>query len=177
MMLVLGLLFYQLMIMTEAFCSPKLDNGLMEDLLSMLIRFKGSGYRHAPRKLRDIPAFTASLSAPKSVGGNEILKFDKVWTNNGNHYDPSTGVFQAPIEGLYQVSATVMSVNGKNVLAKLWQNETKMVGLYPGTGYSEATVNMVLHLKKGDKVTVRGINGDLHSSSHYYSTFSAYLIS
>ncbi|CAG2254699.1 unnamed protein product [Mytilus edulis] len=170
MMFVLGLVSYHLMTMTEANCSPKLDNGLMEDLLTMLIKFKGSNYR-------DIPAFTASLSAPKSVGKHEILKFDKVWTNNGNHYNPSTGIFQAPKEGLYQVSATVMSAHGKDIFVKLWQNETKMVGLFPGTGYSEATINMVLHLKKGDKVTVRGEGGNLHSSSHYYSTFSAFLIS
>ncbi|XP_063397841.1 complement C1q-like protein 2 [Mytilus trossulus] len=134
-------------------------------------------YTHAPRKLRDIPAFTASLSAPKSVGKHEILKFDTVWTNNGNHYNPSTGIFQVPKEGLYQVSATVMSANGKAIFVKLWQNDTKMVGLYPGTGYSEATINMVLHLKKGDTVTVRGEDGQLHSSSHYYSTFSAFFIS
>ncbi|XP_063422233.1 complement C1q-like protein 2 [Mytilus trossulus] len=178
MMFVLGLVFYQLMTMTMAYCSPKLDNGLMEDLLTMLIKFKGSkDYTHAPRKLRDIPAFTASISGTKSVGKNEILKFDKVWTNNGNHYNPSTGIFQSPKEGLYQVSATVMSSSGKQLFVRIWQNETKMIGLYPGTGYSEATINMVLHLKKGDKVTVRGEYGSLHSSEQYYSTFSAYLVS
>lgn len=108
------------------------------------------------RNWRYIPAFTASLSYIKTINAKEILKFDKVWTNNGNHYDPNTGIFQAPREGLYHISTTVVSVKGKTVYAHIWQNETKTVGMYPDIGYNEATANVVLHLKEGDKITVRG---------------------
>ncbi|VDH97739.1 Hypothetical predicted protein [Mytilus galloprovincialis] len=124
-----------------------------------------------------MPAFTASLSSAQNINANDVVTFDKVWTKNGNHYDPNTGIFQAPREGLYHVSTTVMSASGKNVFVHIWQNENKTVALYPGPGYSEATANMVLHLKKGDKVTVRGgDNPDLFSSSENYCLFSAYLI-
>ncbi|XP_052105929.1 complement C1q-like protein 3 isoform X1 [Mytilus californianus] len=177
MMITFGYVFFQLMIMATADCSPKLDNAVVEDLLTMLVNYKGPDFRNT-RKWRDIPAFTASLLNEKNINAKEIVKFDKVWTNNGNHYDPNTGIFIAPREGLYHVSTTVMSVSGKTVYAHIWQNETRTVGLFPGTGYSEATANIVLQLSKGDKVTVRGSGNHpyLYSSSNHYSMFSAYLI-
>ncbi|VDH97741.1 Hypothetical predicted protein [Mytilus galloprovincialis] len=178
MMFIFGLVFCQLMVISTADCSPKLDNAVVEDLLTMLIKYKGGSEFRNYRKLRDIPAFTASVStSQKRINAKGVVKFDKVWTNNGNHYDPNTGIFQAPREGLYYVSTTLMSASGKLVYAHIWQNEKRTVGLYPGTGYSEATANLVLNLKKGDKVTVRsGGQSDLYSSNDYYSVFSAYLI-
>ncbi|XP_063427147.1 complement C1q-like protein 3 [Mytilus trossulus] len=177
MMFIFGLVFCQLMVIATADCSPKLDNAVVEDLLTMLIRYKGGSEFRNYRKLRDIPAFTASLSTSQNINAKDVVKFDKVWTNNGNHYDPNTGIFQAPREGLYHVSTTLMSAAGKLVYAHIWQNEKRTVGLYPGTGFSEATANMVLHLKKGDKVTVRGGGQpDLFSSNDYYCLFSVYLI-
>jgi hypothetical protein len=35
---------------------------------------------------------------------NEILKFEKTFTNEGSGYDMSTGLFPAPVGGLYQFS-------------------------------------------------------------------------
>ncbi|XP_063427886.1 complement C1q-like protein 2 isoform X2 [Mytilus trossulus] len=145
----------------------------------MLVKYKGGSEFRNYRKWRDIPAFTASLSASQTINANDVVKFDKIWTNNGNHYNPKTGIFKAPREGLYHVSTTVMSTHGKTVHVRIWHNGNKTVGLYPGTGYSEATANMVLHLKKGDKVTVKGGGGGntaLFSSSEHYSMFSVYLI-
>ncbi|XP_052105931.1 complement C1q-like protein 3 [Mytilus californianus] len=179
MMFTFGLAFFQLMIMATADCSPKLDNAVVEDLLTMLVKYKGGADFKNTRNWRYIPAFTASLSYTKNINDKEIVKFEKVWTNNGNHYDPNTGIFIASREGLYHVSTTVMSVEGKTVYANIWQNETRTVGLYPGTGYSEATANIVLHLKKGDKLTVRGGDSNhsyLYSSEGHYIMFSAYLI-
>ncbi|XP_071160556.1 complement C1q-like protein 3 [Mytilus edulis] len=176
MIFIFGLVFFQLMMMATADCSPKLDNAVVEDLFAMLVKYKGEFRNY--RKWRDIPAFTASLSASQTINANDVVKFDKVWTNNGNHYNAKTGIFQAAREGLYHVSATVMSTQGKTVHVRIWQNENKTVGLYPGTGFSEATANMVLHLKKGDKVTVKGGGGHtaLFGNSEHYSMFSAYLI-
>lgn len=132
------------------------------------------------RKPRDIPAFTASFSSAKDLGDGEIIKFDKVWTNNKNGYNPNTGVFTAPKTGLYQVSATIMSSHKKPLLAYLWQNDVRMVSLYSGTGYNEATANMVLNLKKDDRIylKVRGGSGAIYGHLEKpYSMFSGYLIS
>ena len=69
----------------------------------------------------------------------EIVKFDKVWTNNRNCYNPTTEVFTAPKTGLCQVSATVMSSSSKALHFHLWQNKNPLVSLYAAVGYNEAT--------------------------------------
>ena len=110
----------------------------------------------------------------------EIVKFDQVWTNNKNCYNPTTGVFTAPKAGLYQVSATVASSKHKSLLANLHQNENRLVSLYAGPGYDEATVNTVLNLKKNDRVYLKAEGGSSAINSgkvHPYSMFSGYLIS
>ena len=110
----------------------------------------------------------------------EILKFNKVWTNNKNCYNPTTGVFTAPKTGLYQVSATVMSAKHKIVFVHLWQNENRLVGLYGAAGYNEAAANTVLNLKKNDRLYLKargGSNAIYNHKEDPYSTFSGYLIS
>ncbi|VDI59087.1 Hypothetical predicted protein [Mytilus galloprovincialis] len=58
-------------------------------------------------------AFAASLTASKTLGHGEIVKFDKVWTNVNNDYDPITGVYTSPEPGVYQFSCSVMTQNDK----------------------------------------------------------------
>jgi hypothetical protein len=110
----------------------------------------------------------------------EIVKFDKVWTNNKNCYNPTTGVFTAPKTGLYHVSATVMSTSSKVVYVFLWQNENSLVAFYAAAGYNEATVNTVLNLKRNDRLYLKanGSSGAIfNTKEHMYSMFSGYLLS
>ena len=133
-----------------------------------------------PRKARDIPAFTASSTVAKDMADGEIMKFDKVWTNNKNCYNPTTGVFTVPKTGLYQVSATIMSSRSKNLYVHLWKNENSMMALYAAVGNNEATVNTVLHLKKNDRLYLKvidGARGTYNTKTDLYNTFSGYLLS
>ena len=110
----------------------------------------------------------------------EIVKFENVWTNNKNCYNPTTGVFTAPKTGLYQVSATVMSSSSKALYAHLWQNENRLVAFYAAAGYNEATANTLLNLKKNDRLylKVKGGSYAIHNHKDYqYSLFSGYLLS
>ncbi|XP_071167986.1 complement C1q-like protein 3 [Mytilus edulis] len=152
---------------------------LIEDIVEKMLKSRGSNNCIHP-KPKEIPAFSASLTDTKVLGATEIVKFNKVWTNNGKDYDPNTGIFQAPFKGVYQFSFTVMSTRGKELFVYLWQNKTRLVAVYPGTGYNEGTANMVLNLEKGDRVYVKcGKNGYgyIHTGKGYwYSMFSGYLI-
>jgi hypothetical protein len=133
-----------------------------------------------PRKARDIPAFTASSTVAKDMVAGEIVKFDKVWTNNKNCYNPKTGVFTVPKTGLYQVSATVMSPQNKALIVHLWQNENPMMAFYAPVGYNEATTNIVLNLKKNDRLYLKvsdSTRAIYNSKENPYSTFSGYLLS
>jgi hypothetical protein len=110
----------------------------------------------------------------------EIVKFENVWTNNKNCYNPTTGVFTAPKTGLYHVSATVMSTSSKALYVHLWQNENRLVALYAVAGYNEATANTVLNLKKNDRLylKVKGSSRAIfNDKEQQYSMFSGYLLS
>ena len=119
---------------------------------------------------------------------NEPTKvaFDHVFTNAGNGYDVTSGIFTAPKAGYYSISAAMLSwydsrffvmLNGKGVqyIASLgrWQADS-------------ATVN--LKLAEDDKVWIEAI-GVIYGSKHcvypkkfgdeykcYPSSFSGFLI-
>lgn len=123
-----------------------------------------------------IPAFTATLSKDLTPQVNQIIIFDSVKTNVGGHYSPSTGVFTSPRNGLYMISATMRSTASKHLHCELWVNEGMKVKTF-GTNYSTGTINAVLQLKTGDKVSIKkdhrsgeGIIG------REWSMFSGYFI-
>jgi hypothetical protein len=90
----------------------------------------------------------------------EIVKFEKILTNNKNCYNPTTGVFTAPKTGLYQVSATVMSSNLKMLHVHLWQNEKPLVALYAAVGYNESTANTSLEPNNRNTVINKYVYSD-----------------
>nr|CBX41731.1 putative C1q domain containing protein MgC1q82 [Mytilus galloprovincialis] len=171
-----ALLSYHLV---EGDCDSNLGNDLIDGLLDMVLKIKLSENCSHPNT-SEIPAFSASMTNAKVLGATEILRFDKVWTNNGNYYDPNTGIFKAHLKGVYQFSFTVMSSRGKNLRVYLWQNGNRLVGVYPGIGYNEGTANIAINLEKGDKVYVKcggSGHGFIHTANGYwYSMFSGYLI-
>ena len=50
------------------------------------------------------PGFTATTNAEYNISGNNILTYNNVQTNNGNHYNGSTATFTAPVTGMYYFS-------------------------------------------------------------------------
>ena len=68
-----------------------------------------------------------------------------------------------------------MSSNHKTVYVYLWQNENRLVALYANVGYNEATANIVLNLKKNDRLYLKVIGGSnamYNSKAEPYSTLS-----
>ncbi|VDI03006.1 Hypothetical predicted protein [Mytilus galloprovincialis] len=145
----------------------------------MFKKIKGTGTGLSQHN-KVFSAFAASLTASKTLGNGEIVKFNKVWTNINNDYDQITGVYTAPQPGVYQFSCSVMTQNDKKLRVYLWKNKERTVAIYPGyTGHNMGTLNMVLQLEKGDKVYIKHGGGgrEIHSNTgSNYSMFSGYLI-
>ncbi|KAF4086594.1 hypothetical protein AMELA_G00085290 [Ameiurus melas] len=140
------------------------------------------------KQLADKPnvAFSASLfgHGGETVGGyatEEILKFQKVFTNIGNAYSPITGVFTAPVKGVYYFGFSAFA-NGKSSMGvHLRKNGNQVVATYDYNS-NHKDVNganrAVLILEKGDEVYI-GLWSQLHifDSHNSVSTFSGFLIS
>ncbi|XP_076099266.1 complement C1q-like protein 3 [Mytilus galloprovincialis] len=174
------LMLWTHMVKVESVCDTELQNGLFQDLLNMMVKIKGSNSESSTCSCKKIViAFTASLSTQKTIGSHEVVKFDKVWTNEGKGYDPNSGIFTAPRKGFYQITATIMSANGKNLHVSLWKNNEKTVGVYPGRGHYTGSANIVLKLKKGDRVYIKHRSGteEIFSNGDHWTMFSGFLIS
>ena len=60
-------------------------------------------------------AFTALLSKHTDVSSRAVVKYDRILSNVGGAYHPSTGIFTAPYKGVYRISCSLMSNLSNNV--------------------------------------------------------------
>lgn len=104
-------------------------------------------------KTRNIVAFCAYRStAQKLTSSNEPFKFDNVWTNIGNVYDPSTGIFTAPHPGVYHFPSVALSICGENLNLQLVHNKRPTEQSWvTEDGYKTGTIDVVFDVQKGDK--------------------------
>ncbi|CAC5399838.1 unnamed protein product [Mytilus coruscus] len=84
---------------------------------------------------RTIVAFSAYTTKTQTITLSTNVKFEKVWTNIGNEYDPSTGIFTAPRQSVYHISTVVMSLSGKQLYPHVKHNNKYTAGsLVSGDG-------------------------------------------
>ncbi|CAG2184664.1 COL8A [Mytilus edulis] len=127
------------------------------------------------------PAFSAVLTHKQTVASNTAVKFDKVVTNIQDGYDPATGIFTAPTDGVYHISSTVISPVGKKLFVSLYHNDVPITSIWVNPKddtHEMGTTNMVLMLKDGDEVAIRSRgNFEVHSNGAGFTSFSGFLIS
>ncbi|XP_075069472.1 EMILIN-2 [Mixophyes fleayi] len=138
-------------------------------------------------------SFSAGLTElpnPFDVG---LIPFNSVFVNDGDHYNPITGIFTAPIEGRYMITA-VLTPEQENYVEAVLSVSNISVARLDTAGYSRelleynkpssrrsfcsgvGTFNLILHLKAGDEVSVVLTEGALADSDEMYSTFSGVLL-
>ncbi|XP_076100593.1 complement C1q-like protein 3 [Mytilus galloprovincialis] len=160
-------------------CDTKLECSLLSDLLEMSMKQKSPDKGCQCLSRTTIPAFQSMLSKSQTPGHNSVIKFDKVVTNIRNGYNPTTGIFTAPVAGVYQFSYTVMSQEGKYLIVYLSINNINQQTIWlKGTSYETGTANSISNLKKGDQVAVKshGSHTVYSKNEAPYSWFSGYLI-
>ncbi|VDI64755.1 Hypothetical predicted protein [Mytilus galloprovincialis] len=79
---------------------------------------------------RDTVAFSDYRSSSQTLSNGEIVIFDGIWTNVGNGYERSIGVFKAPNPGLYHLTAVVMSTDGNSLGLNLCHNGLRIARSY-----------------------------------------------
>ncbi|XP_028400303.1 complement C1q-like protein 2 [Dendronephthya gigantea] len=129
-----------------------------------------------------IPAFFTTLTSG-SIGPNyahDAIKFNDVSLNIGNGYNPSTGKFTAPVDGIYQISFSYLQKNGYASTVQLIKDGQVYTEVHAShKNYDQLSKTVLIQLKKSQTVWVR-----LSKSSGYavygrerYTTFAGYLIS
>ncbi|KAL4239190.1 hypothetical protein ACF0H5_000007 [Mactra antiquata] len=119
-----------------------------------------------------IIAFHATISQDIKAyitKGQKII-FDTVNLNIGGCFEKTTGVFTAPINGLYLFSVSIESYASNNK-AFLACNGAALsqIALYPSTldsyRYDQASTTATVQLKVGDRIWIE------HSSNNHFTTY------
>ncbi|XP_016368344.1 complement C1q-like protein 3 [Sinocyclocheilus rhinocerous] len=125
-------------------------------------------------------AFYAGLK--KQHEGYEVLKFDDVVTNLGNHYDPSSGKFTCSIPGIYFFVYHVLMRGGDGTsmwadLCKNNQVRASAIAQDADQNYDYASNSVILHLESGDEIYIKLDGGKAHGgNNNKYSTFSGFMV-
>ncbi|XP_051540908.1 uncharacterized protein LOC127433229 [Myxocyprinus asiaticus] len=135
----------------------------------------------------DLPkvAFSANLCEMWEYLGpynsNITLKYKNIFINIGKNNNPSTGIFTAPVKGVYYFRFTVCGVQARNSLsADLYKNEQKTVSVGQWQDHNQhryASNAAVLQLDTGDVDCMKLLKGyTIYDCPGNLSTFSGFLI-
>uniref|UniRef100_A0A672KBB3 Cerebellin 7 n=1 Tax=Sinocyclocheilus grahami TaxID=75366 RepID=A0A672KBB3_SINGR len=108
-------------------------------------------------------AFATTLGNRGDVGPfntNLPLVYQKVFLNAGSCYNTDTGIFTAPVKGVYFFSLSGHNKTSKPMALRLFKNGEPMIGVYnhpltdAGIRYESLSNSITLMLEKGDQVFV-----------------------
>ncbi|XP_061167428.1 complement C1q tumor necrosis factor-related protein 2-like [Saccostrea echinata] len=122
----------------------------------------GLGYQNLSCKAdnKGAIAFHSTLSNDlENMRKQQTVIFDNVTLNEGKGYNKKTGVFTAPMEGVYTFSWTTMSKYSKYFVSEIVHDGKPIAynhtdGRGAG-GHNMSSTNANIKLKKGDKVWIR----------------------
>uniref|UniRef100_A0A2K6G8P7 EMILIN-2 n=1 Tax=Propithecus coquereli TaxID=379532 RepID=A0A2K6G8P7_PROCO len=136
-------------------------------------------------------SFSAGLTQKPFPRDGGVVLFNKVLVNDGDVYNPNTGVFTAPYDGRYLITATLTPERDAYVEAVLSVSNASVAQLHtagyrrefleyhqpPGALHTcggPGAFHLIVHLKAGDGVNIVVTGGRLAHTDfdEMYSTFS-----
>ncbi|CAL1542343.1 unnamed protein product [Lymnaea stagnalis] len=127
--------------------------------------------------LPTIGFFALKLSQDEGLG--TITPYDLVYTNHGDHFDPSTGIFTTPVNGLYSI--TIMTGSSSNtktnaINCRRIRKETYDERIFFHDFSINQTVTRFAEISAGDELYLNWERIDEHDQTMISVTFSCYLI-
>ncbi|KAL3055092.1 hypothetical protein OYC64_017908 [Pagothenia borchgrevinki] len=128
-------------------------------------------------------AFGASLGLDTHFGpftAAITVTYKNVFTNIGSAYQPGTGIFTAPVKGVYYFSFSANHRSTKISGLYLMKNGKQMISMYndsAGNSLETAANGMTLQLEVGDQVYMRlWANSWIYDNPNNYCTFIGFLL-
>ncbi|WAR13593.1 EMIL1-like protein [Mya arenaria] len=146
-----------------------------------------TAFRKRFRRRPPAIAFQAVLKKKSLVlQTNEPITFDRVFTNEGEGYDEKTGIFTAPVGGLYVFSATILAGNGYYTEGSIVVKDNTIVTAVSDRRTlketqidiaDQSTVTCNLKTQKGDtvKFMIKWPMGQHEIIGHGKTSFGGYL--
>ncbi|XP_063072307.1 complement C1q-like protein 2 [Engraulis encrasicolus] len=140
------------------------------------------------QRKREQVAFGASLG-PRGgytgpFNGVVTLVYSVVFTNAGEAYNPTTGIFTAPMKGVYYFSFSGYNYSTRDMGLLLWKNAVHMVMAHnhgqswvSGSRWESGSNSITLVLQKGDQVYMRlRASSWVYDNSNHHSNFNGHLL-
>uniref|UniRef100_A0AAR2LL55 C1q domain-containing protein n=1 Tax=Pygocentrus nattereri TaxID=42514 RepID=A0AAR2LL55_PYGNA len=132
-------------------------------------------------------AFSASLLGTGEghvgpISTETTLIFGKILSNVGNAYNPYTGIFTAPVRGIYEFKLFVYNHATSSVSsgASLHKNGERLVTAYAHNDdrqHVSSSNSVIVLMEQGDVVFVRlWANRRIFDSKNHHSTFSGHIL-
>ena len=151
--------------------------------LDKLLNSNGKCEASKPAKKK--PAFSVSLDHDIDTTTTDlVIIFNKVILNEGGYYNPDTGVFTCPWNGVYDISFIVSTRTEDNSWTGIWarlQVNGRTIAMGVADVFHEyqdlqGGNRVLVRLEEGDQVMIiaqRDINVHIEGTSYAASTFSA----
>ena len=97
-------------------------------------------------------------------------------SNAGNSFDMSTGIFTAPVSGLYLFSISALANGQQNNQLTLQKNNFAVGSAWGKAKQDTMSIHSTLQLTKGDQISANLIQGGLFDDSNRVSHFSGTLL-
>ncbi|XP_036453107.1 complement C1q-like protein 3 [Colossoma macropomum] len=158
----------------------------MEQKLDRIVTLFTDAMKELRSEIREEKvAFSASLLAsgeghtgPMNPVPSPLI-YKKVSSNYGNGYDSNTGIFTAPIKGVYFFRFYAHCQGGRKMAVSLYKNDQKQCSVYSEKNEhnDNASNGTVLTLEKGDQIyTKLWEDSWVFDDPAGYTSFSGFLL-
>ncbi|XP_028277037.1 complement C1q tumor necrosis factor-related protein 6-like isoform X1 [Parambassis ranga] len=108
------------------------------------------------------------------------LIFKRVFTNIGNAYSPHTGIFTAPVKGVYNFEWCISAGGGPNPTGAVLYRNSELISIayeHQPSHFSSGSNAATLLLQPGDQVFLRQwVNSQIFDNGNHHTTFSGHLV-